>query len=228
MRWTPLRIAGAAALGLLALSALAAKSARAAEFPPDKWGKKGVGGGKAVWLRGIVDATNGIITEGGMPLSVAYGQAAVETGWGGSGRNNPWGIRGTGDAGSQAWSTSEHLDGEWVEQSGQKFAKYTSEAAAAHAYVAFLSGPMYRDGWHYRSADPGRWLLWLWGMGYASAPGYPGAVVDCSRNVAVTLGDASLAVEPWTAEHAAIAADLKGYKFGSARRERTRALLGVA
>lgn len=225
----PWVIAMLVAGGGLLLASFAFADEVKAMFPADFWNKKPLTGAKETWLREFIAATTFDLVAGGMPRSVAFGQAAVETGWGGAGRNNPWGKRGLGDAGSELINTTECLEAgkPCVKQTGQQFAKFSSPAAAARGYVAFLSGKNYKQGWHLLG-DPGRWLLWLWGMGYATANGYASAVVDASRKIAVTMGDPSLAVEPWTPAHQAIAKQLSAVNAGTQRRELTRKLLGVA
>lgn len=225
----------AAGLGVVALGLAAASAAWAAEgdhvqLPADKWGKTPLSGTKLTWVQGIVGQASGVLQAGEMPLSVAFGQAAVETGWGGSMRDNPWGKRGAGDKGSQLITTTECYEAnkDCVKLTGQKFASYSGEAAAALGLVSFLSGPNYRKGWAWRSADPGRWLIWLWAMGYATANHYPSAVVDASRKIAVSLNDARLAVAPWTAEHSELASKLGAVNAGSSRRAlANKLMLGV-
>lgn len=221
------------AVSLAAVGLLVAGAAWGDELvdmlPEDLWGKKALSGAKLAWLRSLAADSRGVLAAASMPAAVAFGQAAVETGWGSAGRNNPWGQRGRGDAGSDLITTTEcfKAGADCTNLTGQQFAKYSSQTAAALGYIKFLSGPSYKEGWPYRNADPGRWLLWLWGMGYATANHYASSVVDASRKVAVSLNDASLAIN-WTDAHQAIADQLSSADAGSQRRALTRKLLGGA
>lgn len=204
-----------------------AVSASADELPDlASFNKKPLTGAKLVWLQGLVEQARANIRDGDSPESVAYGQAAVETGWGSAGRNNPWGKRGSGDAGSALITTHEVIGLQEVEQKNQQFAVFSSPAAAAKGYVDFLNGKSYQPAHHLRSSDPGAWLLWLWAMGYATATHYPAAVVDASRKIAVSLNDARLAV-PWTARHADIASRLAQVAAGKPRRTLAASLLDL-
>lgn len=218
-----------AGAGLLALLRAGASWAYAHPlvWPAGTWGMKAKQGTSAAYLRDLWTEGGEVIAAAGFPPSVAMAQAMVETGWGSSMRANPFGIRGKGDAGSVAITTRECLGaaGDGCEvQIGQTFGQWSSLANACAAYVAFCSGPMYRDGHKYRRTDPGRWLLWLWGMGYATAPNYPSTVVDTSRRVGLTLNDLRLVI-PWDDGHRALAQQLKQYDAGADRRAATRTLL---
>lgn len=222
------------ALALVTVGILAATWAFAQEspmpLPADNWGKKPLTGSKAEWLRQFISDTRPTLGPSGFPVAVAFAQAAIETGWGVAGRNNPWGKRGVGDAGSDLINTTECFEAgkPCVKQTGQQFAKFSSPAAAAQGYIKFLSGNMYKQGWGFRDKDPGRWVLWLWGMGYGTANHYAVTVVDVSRKIAVTMQDARYAIEPWTAEHKSIAAQLSAVNAGKQRRDLTHKLLGIA
>lgn len=195
-------------------------------LPEGLWGKKPLSGKKLDWLRNLVAQTKSVLIAAGMPPSVAYGQAAIETGWGSAGLNNPWGQRGKGDAGSDSITTTECFEAgqPCTKLTGQTFAKFSSPTAASLGYIKFLSGKSYMDGWAFRSTDSGRWLLWLWGMGYATANHYATAVVDASRKIAVSLDDASLAID-WSDAHADIAKALSQVNAGKDRRALARKLL---
>lgn len=201
--------------------------AHPAAWPENRWGMKAKTGGAADYLRDLTTEGADLIAAAGFPPSVALAQAMVETGWGSSMRANPFGQRGAGDAGSVSITTTECYGaaGEACEtQTGQDFARFSSLAAACRAYARFVDGPMYRGGHKYRRSDPGRWLLWLWGMGYATGPNYPSAVVDASRRVGLTLEDLRLVI-PWDDSHRAILDELQQHAAGKARRSATRALL---
>lgn len=228
MRLPPLAVGlGIGAVGLL-LAGLAWSDEVRAMLPADLWGKKPLNAKQTAWLQGLISETEPTIVAGGLPKSVSFGQSAVETGWGSAGRNNPWGKRGKGDAGSQQYTTTECLTAASCEVlKDQEFAKYSNQLAAAQGYVNFLAGKSYIPGKVFLPADPGRWLLWLWAMGYATDNHYATKVLDTSRKIAVTLNDASYAIEPWTAEHKAIADQLSQVNAGKQRRDLAKQLLGV-
>ncbi len=218
---------GLTAAGLL-IAGLAWSDEVRAMLPADRWGKKPLNAKQTEWLRGLIADATGIIAAGGLPTNVAIAQAAIETGWGSAGRNNPWGQRGKGDAGSQQYTTTECFKADsCTVLHDQTFAKYSSQAAAAQGYVRFLAGKSYIPGKAFLPQDPGRWLLWLWAMGYGTANHYAVTVVDVSRKIAVTLDDASYAID-WSDAHKAIADQLSQADAGSARRAKARELLGVS
>lgn len=180
---------------------------------------------KRDWVTKLVAETEDTLAAGNMPLNVAFGMACSETGYGQAGAANPWGMRGAGDAGSDYITTHEQLDHVVVKQHNQKFAKFSSLAAAAKGYVSFVSGPRYRKGWAYRDTDHGKWLLWVWGQGYGTADNYPPVVVDASRNVAKVLGRPELIVQ-WTDEHRALKNAIAAAPAGPKRWAKTQELLG--
>lgn len=204
--------------------------AHPAAFPPNLWGMKAKTGPQAAYLRELVAEGREVIESAGFPASVAIAQAMVETGWGGSMHMNPFGKRGVGDAGSVSITTSECYGaaGDACEtQTGQQFAWFSSLRAACEGYVRFCSTTRYQGGHRYRQPDPGRWLLWLWGVGYATAPSYPSTVVDTSRRVGLTLGDISMVID-WNDGHRALLKQLQQYSAGSERKAATERLLGAA
>lgn len=189
-------------------------------------GKKAKGGNVDAqgmqWLRKVYDETHAIIDTSGMPVAVAYGQLALETGYGKAGRGAPWGVKGKGDAGSSTATTHENIDHAKV-VIRDDFAKYTSLQAAARGYCDFLSGKRYREGWDLRDR-PERWALWVWGIGYASADYYIRPLRDCSRHMAELVGRDSLRLN-FTAEELAIADKLSKQPAGPKRWALCRKLL---
>jgi flagellum-specific peptidoglycan hydrolase FlgJ len=182
---------------------------------------------KAVWLSKLNAEARDVLECARIPPNVAFAQAALESGFGARMATNPWGVRGAGDAGSQFITTQEYFEvGKATTLSNQKFAKYTSLGAAAKGYVSFCNGKSYRPGHAFIEVDPGRWLLWLWGMGYATAPDYARSVQNVSIRVALQLDDAALAI-PWSAWHDDVAQALSKVKAGSARRNLTAKLLAT-
>jgi len=180
---------------------------------------------KVVWLARLNAEARDILECARIPPNVGFAQAALESGFGSRMATNPWGVRGAGDAGSQFISTTEYFEaGTATALSNQKFAKYTSLGAAAKGYVAFCNGKSYRPGHAFVEVDPGRWLLWLWGMGYATAPNYAVTVQDVSIRVALQLDDAALAI-PWSAWHEDVAHKLSKVAAGAVRRNLTAKLL---
>lgn len=180
---------------------------------------------KRQWVLHLAQVAGPVIAKRGFPLSVAFAQAAGESGWGTRMPDNPWGLRGIGDAGSNVITTKEEFDpGKVVTQTGQKFAKFSSLAAAASGYCDFLSGKSYKAGWDLRDADDGLWLLWLWGMGYATASTYPPFIVAVANRVAVELDNPEYTIA-WDSTKASIAAKLSKVKAGPERRELTKKLL---
>ena len=180
---------------------------------------------KREWVHKLVTETEDTLAGANMPLSVAFGMACAETGYGQAGAANPWGMRGAGDAGSDYITTHEQLNHVVVKQHNQKFAKFSSLAAAARGYASFVSGPRYKKGWAYRDTDHGKWLLWVWGQGYGTADNYPPVVVDASRNVAKVLDRPELIVQ-WTDEHRALKDAIADAPAGPKRWAKTQELLG--
>lgn len=180
---------------------------------------------KRQWLLPFAAIAVPILHNRGFPASVALGMAATESGYGSAMPDNPWGVRGKGDAGTNTITTQEDFGAGKVTLPDQKFAKYSTVEAATNAYCDFLSGTRYRNGWSLRDgADDGLWLLWLWGMGYASGSGYAQTASGASRRIAVELDDPEFVVT-WDANKAAMAKKIGAKVFGKARREETVRLL---
>lgn len=222
----------AVGVGLLIVGVAYADEIEEAMLPADLWNKKPLTGSKLAWAQRLRDEAGPVFQAGGYPRSVAFAQAAVESGWGTSMPSNPWGLRGVGDAGSNLITTKECYGGagaECVTLTGQQFRKFSSLTAAASGYLSWMANnvkqPQARGWW---LTDPGRWLLYAWGARtYATANSYAATVVDASRKLAVSLNDGAIAI-PWSDWHASVAKQIGAAPAGSQRRALTLQLLGLA
>jgi len=189
-------------------------------------------GKKADWLRNLAQVARPICAEYRVPLAVCLAQAAIESAWGSRMPDNPFGLRGVGDAGSHSITTKESAgkgDGSTVTMTGQQFRKFSSLTAAVTAYCRWFNGNRsMRPAVRPLSGDPAAFIVWAWGVAtYATADGYPVAIRNVSRTVAKTLGDDALRIvldgKAWAAYQAG-----KGAKPGKARAAAVKTQLAVA
>ena len=181
------------------------------------------------------EAAGKICPEFGIPPQVCVAQSVLETGWGGANKQsskgktfhqfgestgwNLWGIKGSGDAGSQNWVTKEYKgvkpNGQWITIT-TAFAKYSSLEAGVRAYCTLLSKDRYKLAKEKFSHDPGRYITYVWASGYATSPNYPDLIMSIMRTISAATGDKDYNVVPDSGLKAVIA-KLGTVNFGSAR-----------
>ncbi|MDB5863674.1 MAG: flagellar protein FlgJ [Betaproteobacteria bacterium] len=109
----------------------------------------------------------------GVPIAVLIAQAALESGWGTSVKNNAYfGIKGKSPSGgATTFTTTEYVNGKKVTIQ-DSFRAYTDFADAADDYGRFLStNPRYKDCFTVKN-DPLAFADKLQAAGYATDPAY--------------------------------------------------------
>jgi hypothetical protein len=172
--------------------------------------------GKREFLEHFKEAADRICPEYGVSPQVCVSQAVLETGWGWARTRkkrkltleemfkergyNFFGLKGKGDAGSQYWKTKEHRgapkDGVVVEVITDRFAKFSSTEAGIRGYCRKLTNKRYKGAAENFSDDPGRYITYVWGKGYATAGAYATKVMGVMRSVSAITGDESYDVRP--------------------------------
>lgn len=197
------------------------------------------------FLKAVLPAAATACPPTNVPPQVCVAQAALETGWGGAkkavaqgltfqefGEKTHWnlfGIKGTGNAGTQVWPTKEYVgvkgkDGHY-KVIDDNFAAYSSLSAGVQAHCRFFDGGFYKKAKVLFPKDPAWFLTWIWAGGYATEPEYVTRVVGVMQSIASMTHDESYKVT-LDAELSAIVTQLQAVKGGSLRRARREALMG--
>jgi flagellum-specific peptidoglycan hydrolase FlgJ len=166
----------------------------------------------------------------GLPWQVCVVQAYTESGWGFRGlasdaHNNRWGIKAGRVAadGETTKLTTEFLKRGKVRIRGH-FASWRSMTRGIHGWCDFLDRQRYRRPriWGFED-DPARFVTWIWGKGYATAPRYVERFVRVSGKLADRIGDRSLRadIDPALAR---CLDEMRDVPAGRERRELTKAL----
>lgn len=146
------------------------------------------------WLKNLeATATPMLIDQNLAPfIGICLAQAALESGYGAAMPDNPFGKRGVGDAGSNYITTQESSgegDGSTDVLTDQKFAKYSSLAAAVQGWINWCTSQRNGYGFATFAPDPEWALIWIWGAcTYATADNYVGKIVSVSHTVSKNLG----------------------------------------
>jgi len=148
------------------------------------------------FLNTVLAIAKDVARDNQIPLSVMLGQTSLETGFGKSiPANNYFGIKGKGTLGSSFLSTQEEGEPGNVEVTKQFFAANEKMQDSFEQYARLITGDSrYEHSETYRN-DPGKFLIYVWGKGYATSSNYPKAVSDVSKEVARVLGDSSLEIK---------------------------------
>lgn len=177
-------------LGIMALAAvLGGKKALPHVAPAVTLTKK-----QLAWVQKIeATATPMLIEQELTPfIGICLAQAALESGYGSSMPDNPFGKRGVGDAGSNYITTQESSgvgDGSTVAMTDQKFAKYSTQAAAVQGWINWCTSQRNGYGFATFAQEPELALIWIWGAcTYATADNYVGKIVSVSHTVSKNLG----------------------------------------
>lgn len=123
----------------------------------------------------------------GMPASMYLAFMAHESNYGNA--SSLFGMKGTGDAGSQDYDTHEVYNGQSV-NINDKFASYSSPQAAFDAFIKLVStAPRYKDA--YAKLQTGDWQGFMQGInqaGYATDPNWASKVISLSQSVPAVAG----------------------------------------
>lgn len=141
-----------------------------------------------------------ICPQYGLSPQVCIAQGIVESGWGWQkGRSeeqcslseilfrrgfNIFNIPGSGDDGCQYWQT-HYYKGHPPELKTHtvKMARFSGLDAALHGYCLFVSRASFKPALSFVPNDPGRFIVALWGLGYASHPEYVEAVMGVMETI---------------------------------------------
>ncbi len=134
--------------------------------------------GSPEW-KGFAKAAAKIASEEGYPLPVILGQAAIETGRspGNAPRNNWFGIKGQGNAGTQNLGTQE-ASGKLFYNTRSNFAAYQTPEDSVRAYIDVISNlvPNWKD--YARTGDNQGLVQAIKNAGYATNPNYVALVTN--------------------------------------------------
>lgn len=166
----------------------------------------------------------------GVPWQVCIIQAYVESAWGFRGlaseeHNNRWGIK-AGRVFSPA--TTSKLTTEFLKKGKvkvvAKFASWPTLEEGIIGWIQFMERKRYKRPLNWSFADdPARFITWIWGRGYATAPRYVERFVRVSRKLAEKIGDQSLQadIDPYLAE---CIEQIREFPAGKRRRDCTSSL----
>lgn len=146
------------------------------------------------WLQNLEAVATPILMAQNLQMfiGICLAQAALESGYGSSMPDNPFGKRGVGDAGSQQITTQESSgagDGSTDVLTDQQFAKYSSLGAAVQGWISWCTST--RNGYGFAAFPeyPENALIWIWAAcTYATADNYVGKIVSVSHTVSKNLG----------------------------------------
>lgn len=189
---------------------------------------KNIGVKKKTWLDSFIASAKPICEKNGVPYQMCVAQAALESGWGAAApRFNHFGIKGSGTAGSQSFSSKEFLKGQWVQKT-MKFAAYASLDDAIQAYcTAMKNNPNFKYATEHFGDNIGKFASWIWGKGYATAPTYVHTVFGVIRTIYNATGneDFNMKMDPAIAK---IVGKLQKVDAGPVRSAMTEKLLKIA
>jgi len=137
---------------------------------------------KLAFMAEVIPAAKKACAKYGVPYQICCAQAALESGWGKrAAYHNYFGIKGSGDAGTQNWATKEYTG--TVKQGGgygatkASFAKFSSAEVAFDSYAWLVShGTMFEGSLDY-AGNPAAYVAYIWAGGYASSPTYTETVI---------------------------------------------------
>lgn len=142
---------------------------------------------KLAFMAHVIPAAIKACTANNVPYQICCAQAALESGYGKKAAHyNFWGIKGSGDAGSQNWVSKEWKHGKYVIKT-QQFAKFSSAEVAFDAYAKLVSSGEFFKGSTAFANDPAAFVAYLWGGGYASDPHYVTSVLGVCHTFAKHL-----------------------------------------
>jgi flagellum-specific peptidoglycan hydrolase FlgJ len=134
---------------------------------------KNIGVKKKSWLDSFMATAKVICKKNGVPYQMCVTQAALESGWGEKApKFNHFGIKGEGSAGFSSATGKEFVGGQYVSKV-MKFAAYSSLEDAIQSYCnAMKDNPKFKYATENFSNDLNKFIIWIWGKGYATSPDY--------------------------------------------------------
>jgi len=152
------------------------------------------------WIEKYGDITKRICEEEGIPYQICWAQAILESGSGTNvlaRNNNLWGIKYRSKYHSRfvrKW-TWEYLKKGKVKVFS-KFAAWDTLEEGTRGYCQFLKRKRYlHDNLQKISSDPLKYLIWIWGRGYATARGYVPAWVKRMQKIYTATGNEDFNVD---------------------------------
>ena len=157
------------------------------------------------FLNKVIPASKIVCTINDIPYQVCVTQAAVETGYGKAVYcNNLFGIK-------------RFSEGKYG------YAKYNSQLGSLLSYNRSIN-KHYSFAVRNYSNSPVKFLIWIWGTGYAKSDNYVETSVSVMNGIYKRSGDESFNISV-TNEELKIIGLIKKEKYGSDRRNLTRQLL---
>jgi hypothetical protein len=142
----------------------------------------------------VLDVARKVAQGNDIPLAVMVAQSAIETGFGKSAPgNNYFGMKGSGTAGSNLLMTREEMTPGDETSIRQNFAAYSKVSDSFEKYAELITGnSRYNYATQAYAMDPEKFIIYVWGKGYATDSSYPNSVVSASKQIADSTGDRSL------------------------------------
>lgn len=158
---------------------------------------KNIGKAKKAWLDAFIADSKLICSKNNIPFQVCVTQAALESGWGSKAPGfNYFGIKGSGDAGTQFFIGTEILNGVKVKKK-MGYAKFSSIAAGIQGYCNVMNNnDRFKPAVKNFSDDPVDFFIWIWSAGYATSKDYVASCLGVMSVIYRATGDESFNVSP--------------------------------
>lgn len=182
---------------------------------------------KTDWLRSISSVSDSVSKKYGIPKSILLAQSSLESGFGKSdlGVFNFFGIKDFSGKGSAIRSTTEEYSPGVVTNEQSSFKAFESLEDSFESY-----GSLIKNNNRYSLAtkryydQPSKFIIYVWGKGYATDSNYPQKISEVSKTVASKLSDPSLSFS-FTSDEQSIISTLATLS-GEQRANRTEEILG--
>jgi murein DD-endopeptidase MepM/ murein hydrolase activator NlpD len=184
---------------------------------------------KQDWLKSVSDISTAISSKYGIPKSIILSQGSLESGYGKSdlGAFNFFGMKGSGSAGSVSADTSEEYHPGFTTQENANFQAFKSVEDSFDSYGRMMkNNQRYSLATERYSNQPGKFIIYIWGKGYATDSEYPRKISQTSKVVSTKLSEPNLAFS-FSPEEEAIISELASLS-GDARSKRTDEILGYS
>jgi hypothetical protein len=196
------------------------------EIKPQSGGDR-VESGKTDWLRSISSVSDSVSKKYGIPKSILLAQSSLESGFGKSdlGVFNFFGIKDFSGKGSAIRSTTEEYSPGVVTNEQSSFKAFESLEDSFESY-----GSLIKNNDRYSLAtkryydQPSKFIIYVWGKGYATDSNYPQKISEVSKTVASKLSDPSLSFS-FTSDEQSIISILATIS-GEQRASKTEEILG--
>lgn len=151
--------------------------------------------GKTDWLKSISSISDSVSKKYGIPKQILLAQSSLESGFGKSdlGVFNFFGIKDFSGKNSTTKSTTEEYSPGVITKEQSSFKAFESLEDSFESY-----GSLIKNNNRYSLAtkkyydQPGKFIIYIWGKGYATDSNYPQKISEVSKTVASKLSDPSL------------------------------------